>query len=80
MCKYISKGLGESPDWIPQKVGGRWYYSGGSLGRPDVEYFNANMDELQELFGDSAHVVDVSGNLADVEMVVVWITSEGVPR
>lgn len=80
VCKYISKGLGESPDYIPQKVGGRWYYSGGDLGKPDVEYFNSNMEELQELFGDSAHVVDVSGNLSDVEMVVVWITSEGVPR
>lgn len=80
VCKYISKGLGESPDYLPQKVGGRWYYSGGDLGHPGVEYFNANMEDLQESFGDAAHGVSLSRNLADVEMIVVWITSEGVPR
>lgn len=39
VCKYIGKD--------PQKVGGRWYYSGGKLGRPDVEYLNLNVEDLE---------------------------------
>lgn len=39
VCKYIGKD--------PQKVGGRWYYSGGKLGRPDVEYVNLNVEDLE---------------------------------
>lgn len=34
VCKYITK--------AKQKVGGRWYYSGGALGRPRVEYCDAD--------------------------------------
>lgn len=33
-CKYICKYIGKSND----KVGGRWYYSGGDLSRPTYEY------------------------------------------
>lgn len=80
VCKYISKGLGESPGYLPCKVGGRWYYSGGALGRPDVEFFNSNMEDLQDAFGGSAHVIDLSRSLSEVEMIVVWITAAGVPR
>lgn len=80
VCKYISKCLGESPDYLPCKVGGRWYYSGGALGRPDVEFFNSNMEDLQDAFGGSAHAIDLSRSLSEVEMIVVWITAAGVPR
>ncbi len=80
VSKYISKGLGESPDYLPCKVGGRWYYSGGALGRPDVEFFNSNMEDLQDAFGGSAHAIDLSRSLSEVEMIVVWITAAGVPR
>lgn len=38
VCKYITKG--------EEKVGGRWYYHGGELRRPDVEYCNTDWDAL----------------------------------
>ena len=28
-------------------MGGRWYYSGGKLGRPDVEYLHLNVEDLE---------------------------------
>lgn len=34
VCKYIGKGK--------QKIGGRWYYSGGNLRTPSKEYFDMN--------------------------------------
>lgn len=40
VCKYITKGT--------DKVGGRWYYHGGELARPMVEYCNAEWDLLSE--------------------------------
>lgn len=36
VCKYIGKGEG--------KVGGRWYYSGGEKGEPDVTYICAERE------------------------------------
>lgn len=47
VCKYISK--------EQQKIGGRWYYSGGDLSKPEVllsdidydEFMNANPDGVQ---------------------------------
>lgn len=38
VCKYITK--------AEAKVGGRWYYSGGALGRPEVEYLDLNVEDL----------------------------------
>ena len=77
---YLLAAVVGSPDYLPCKVGGRWYYSGGALGRPDVEFFNSNMEDLQDAFGGSAHVIDLSRSLSEVEMIVVWITAAGVPR
>lgn len=37
VCKYISKSQ--------TKVGGRWYYSGGGLRKPDKQYLNIDFDE-----------------------------------
>lgn len=39
-CKYIGKQV--------EKIGGRWYYSGGKLGRPEVELVNVNYYEVCE--------------------------------
>lgn len=39
VCKYIGKDQGE-------KIGGRWYYSGGQLGRPEVSYCDLSLEEL----------------------------------
>ena len=37
VCKYISK--------AQTKVGGRWYYSGGGLRKPQKQYLNVDFDE-----------------------------------
>jgi hypothetical protein len=37
VCKYIAK--------EQEKIGGRWYYSGGGLARPSVEYTDTNMPD-----------------------------------
>lgn len=40
VCKYVTKGQ--------EKVGGRWYYHGGSLRRPDVEYLNTPWEDVSQ--------------------------------
>lgn len=40
-CKYVTKQL--------QKIGGRWYYSGGDLKRPDTQYVDISYRELEAL-------------------------------
>jgi len=53
VCKYIGK-QGEKP-------AGRWYYSGGTLELPQVQYADLSLAELQEQFGNRCFVVDVPG-------------------
>lgn len=79
VCKYISKGI-DWNDGVPSKVGGRWYYHGGELGRPEVEYDNLNLDDLRNFAGECAHEIDLKDNLPGVEMVVVWVQADGVLR
>ena len=43
VCKYVAK--------QQQKIGGRWYYHGGALRRPDVEYTDANVEDFETLPG-----------------------------
>lgn len=38
-CKYITK--------AQEKIGGRWYYSGGALATPDVSFADCTADELE---------------------------------
>ena len=40
VCKYIGKGK--------QKIGGRWYYSGGNLRTPEKEYFDTDFDSCRD--------------------------------
>lgn len=49
VCKYIGKSQGPQGG-NPGKIGGRWYYSGGDLGRPQVDY----TDLLDEDFNGMA--------------------------
>lgn len=44
VCKYISKAA--------DKVGGRWYYSGGALRRPEVTYHQADYHKLLDIYSD----------------------------
>lgn len=80
ISKYISKGLHTESGLLPQKVGGRWYYSGGPLGRPGMEYVNVDPGEQLQAYGEAAHQVDLGDALDGVEAYIVWITSEGVPK
>ena len=43
VCKYIGKDT--------KKIGGRWYYSGGDLSLPEVEFFDV---EIETAFGSSS--------------------------
>ena len=43
VCKYIGKGR--------EKIGGRWYYSGGALGRPQVSYSDSNIRDVEQAPG-----------------------------
>lgn len=52
-CKYIGKQA--------EKIGGRWYYSGGQLGRPEVEYLDADYWSVAEAPGAYKFAVDAAG-------------------
>lgn len=43
VCKYIGKD--------GEKIGGRWYYSGGNLGRPEVTYCDSSLREMEQAPG-----------------------------
>lgn len=82
VCKYISKYLRDDladDEPLPTKIGGRWYYSGGALGTPGVEFYNSDVDEVAEAFGEAAHEVDVQ-DMCDVRLVIVWVDADGMPR
>lgn len=53
MTKYISKSS--------QKVGGRWYYSGGHLTRPSVEWFDVDFNDFLSMSGAYQFTVDALG-------------------
>lgn len=78
VSKYISKG--HNLDRAPRKVGGRWYYHGGDLGRPEIAYDDVDFDVMRDAVGRAGHRVDVSDRLPGVEMIVVWVTPDGVLR
>lgn len=68
VCKYIGKELDAQPaqggktQLTPaEKIGGRWYYSGGQLASPAVDYCEIAPAELVEVYGDRAFVFDVEG-------------------
>jgi hypothetical protein len=41
VCKYIGKQT--------EKIGGRWYYSGGALGAPEVDLLDISWDDVQSM-------------------------------
>lgn len=71
VCKYIGKEL--DPQGRPQKVGGRWYYSGGDLGHPRVDYIDMPMTEAAALDGAFQFVVED----AHLAFCLVHIVPEG---
>lgn len=71
VCKYIGKGQG--PEGRPEKLGGRWYYSGGDLGRPEVDYGDMPLTEAASWEGAYRFTVED----ARMGFVLVHITSKG---
>lgn len=54
VCKYIGKEMGGpagDPLAAPVKIGGRWYYSGGALQRPTVEWFDVDLRDWEGVPG-----------------------------
>lgn len=89
VCKYIGKDLPKGPQGPqdgPQrpeqaggKVGGRWYYSGGALGRPEVAYYD---DDLRALEGaEGAYRFDIrAAGLSFVQVRREGGETNGVPE
>lgn len=68
VSKYIAKQM--QPDGTPGKIGGRWYYSGGALRRPGVEYCDVDMEAYAgydgfefviDALGAKCKIIDVEG-------------------
>ena len=55
VCKYIGK------DTAAGKIGGRWYYSGGELGHPQVVYCDMSLEELAQEEGSYRFSVKEAG-------------------
>lgn len=54
VCKYIGKemmGTAGAEAGTPAKIGGRWYYSGGALQRPSVEWFDVDLRDWENTPG-----------------------------
>lgn len=76
VCKYIGKDMesGRSPPpdnektALPMgKIGGRWYYSGGKLGCPQVTYCNLDLRDVAAMEGAYCfHVPDAGTSFAQV--------------
>ncbi len=61
-CKYIGK------DIRSDKIGGRWYYSGGQLAGPEISYCSMAPDQVDRLGGE-VYRFDVPG--AGLHMALV---------
>ena len=53
VCKYITK--------AQRKIGGRWYYSGGGLALPSVEYCDVAFEQLSAAAVEHRFAVDALG-------------------
>lgn len=65
VCKYIGK--------QSEKIGGRWYYSGGQLAHPEVVYFDMPIRDAVEMEG--AYQFSVEG--AKANFVQVYFPPKG---
>lgn len=59
VCKYIGKDM--DTEGSPEKIGGRWYYSGGDLAGPEVEYVNIDWWDIVEEDGVYQFTVEEAG-------------------
>lgn len=52
LAGYLCKELSKSEQKTTEKIGGRWYLSGGKLCKPVVQVFNSNFDDVTEFSYD----------------------------
>ena len=84
VCKYIGKDMdgGRAPPERPSgqektaqpmgKIGGRWYYSGGTLGCPEVRYCNLDLRDVAAM--DGAYCFDIPD--AGMSFCQVYVKNE----
>lgn len=65
VCKYINK--------EQTKVGGRWFYHGGDLRLPAVEYDDRNIEDVEALGASTFETATLSG----VRFAVLRVSKEG---
>lgn len=65
VCKYISKGS--------EKVGGRWFYHGGDLRQPEVQYENRNIEDVEALGASTFETETLDG----VRFAVLRVDEKG---
>jgi hypothetical protein len=56
VCKYIGK---QTEGEMPERIGGRWYYSGGELAEPQTHYFDMDISAAMSIYGDSGYTFAV---------------------
>lgn len=66
VSKYIAKQM--QPDGTPGKIGGRWYYSGGALRRPRVEFCNVDFDAFSAYTGFEFVVEELGAKCKIIEV------------
>lgn len=81
VCKYVGKQL-DSGGWHDPhdckpgaKIGGRWYYSGGQLGKPEITYCDVTNEDALTMPG--AYAFDVEA--AALSMVMVRLQDDISP-
>lgn len=70
VCKYISKQQrpDESGALRPGKIGGRWYYSGGALRRPEVDYCDADFADFESFSGFEFVIESIGAKCRRIEV------------
>lgn len=66
VCKYIAK--------EQQKIGGRWYYHGGALSRPEVELLDTDFSKMACTSGAAIFETET---LQDMKFALVRVKGEG---
>jgi hypothetical protein len=69
VCKYVGK-QGEKP-------AGRWYYSGGELREPAVEYCDLSPQELEDTYGGRCWAAELPGRRVAVVNGIKGEENEG---
>lgn len=74
ICKYIGKQTEDG--YLDDKIGGRWYYSGGDLRRPEEVYSNVSWDNCNEMDDGADYAFDVVGRHFAVRTVPLSQTTQ----